>query len=88
MAAKMFEEECNISPTQELIRISQSNFTVSDLSRMERIISEKLNFELKAVTALTFLHLYHASIIALSSGRWVLHNIFGIVIDAVFHIVR
>ncbi|CAB1319521.1 unnamed protein product [Coregonus sp. 'balchen'] len=69
IAAKMVEDECNISPTHELIRISQSKFTVSDLSRMEIIISGKLNLELKAVTALTFLHLYHAVIISLTSER-------------------
>uniref|UniRef100_A0A3B3ZTG6 Cyclin-like domain-containing protein n=1 Tax=Periophthalmus magnuspinnatus TaxID=409849 RepID=A0A3B3ZTG6_9GOBI len=59
IAAKMVEEENNISPTHELIRISQSKFTVSDLGRMEKIISEKLSVEPKAVTALTFLHLYY-----------------------------
>uniref|UniRef100_A0A8C7SHQ1 Cyclin-like domain-containing protein n=1 Tax=Oncorhynchus mykiss TaxID=8022 RepID=A0A8C7SHQ1_ONCMY len=69
IAAKMVEDECNISPTHELIRISQSKFTVSDLSRMEKIISEKLNLELKAITALTFLHLYHAVIVSLTSER-------------------
>ncbi|XP_066567019.1 cyclin-G2 [Amia ocellicauda] len=60
IAAKVVEEECNISSTQELIRISQCKFTVSDLSRMEKIVSEKLKFQFKAITALTFLHLYHA----------------------------
>ncbi|XP_024909118.1 cyclin-G2 isoform X2 [Cynoglossus semilaevis] len=60
MASKMIEEESNVSPTQELIRISQSRFTVSDLCRMEKIISEKLSVETKAVTALTFLHLYYS----------------------------
>lgn len=69
IAIKMVEEECNISPTQELIRISQSKFTLSDLSRMEKIISEKLNAELKGVTALTFVHLFHTAIVALSSAR-------------------
>ncbi|KAK6306611.1 hypothetical protein J4Q44_G00235360 [Coregonus suidteri] len=69
IAAKMVEDECNISPTHELIRISQSKFTVSDLSRMEKIISEKLNLEFKAITALTFLHLYHAVIVSLTSER-------------------
>ncbi|XP_062307694.1 cyclin-G2-like [Osmerus eperlanus] len=69
IATKMVEEECNISPPQELIRISQSKFTVSDLTRMEKIISEKLNSELKAVTALTFLNLYHAALVSLTSAR-------------------
>uniref|UniRef100_A0A8C8DYX3 Cyclin G2 n=1 Tax=Oryzias sinensis TaxID=183150 RepID=A0A8C8DYX3_9TELE len=59
MAAKVTEEECNLTPTDELIRIGQCRFTVSDLCRMEKIVAEKLNFKSKAVTALTFLHLYH-----------------------------
>ncbi|XP_061586098.1 cyclin-G2-like [Cololabis saira] len=69
IAAKMVEEEINVSPIHELIRISQSKFTVSDLSRMEKIISEKLCVEPKAVTALTFLHLYHSAITSLTAGR-------------------
>ncbi|XP_063319764.1 cyclin-G2 [Pelmatolapia mariae] len=59
IAAKVTEEECNLTPTDELIRIGQCRFTVSDLARMEKIITEKLNFKSKAVTALTFLHLYY-----------------------------
>uniref|UniRef100_A0A672ZVA4 Cyclin G2 n=1 Tax=Sphaeramia orbicularis TaxID=375764 RepID=A0A672ZVA4_9TELE len=59
MAAKVTEEECNLTPTDELIRIGQCRFTVSDLGRMEKIIAEKLDFKSRAVTALTFLHLYH-----------------------------
>ncbi|XP_047448119.1 cyclin-G2-like [Mugil cephalus] len=69
IAAKMVEEESNVSPTHELIRISQSKFTVSDLCRMEKIISEKLSVEHKAVTALTFLHLYYSAFTSLSAGR-------------------
>lgn len=69
IAAKMVEEESNVSPTHELIRISQSKFTVSDLCRMEKIISEKLSVEPKAVTALTFLHLYYSAFTFLSAGR-------------------
>ncbi|XP_026052571.1 cyclin-G2 [Carassius auratus] len=69
IAARVTEEECNVSSSHELIRISQCKFTVSDLSRMEKIISEKLNFQLKAVTALTFLHLYHAIALSHTSNR-------------------
>ncbi|XP_029366560.1 cyclin-G2-like isoform X2 [Echeneis naucrates] len=69
IAAKMVEEESNVSSTHELIRISQSKFTVSDLSRMEKIISEKLGVEPVAVTALTFLHLYYSAFTSLSAGR-------------------
>ncbi|XP_047228431.1 cyclin-G2 [Girardinichthys multiradiatus] len=59
MAARVTEEECNLTPTDELIRIGQCRFTVSDLCRMEKIVTEKLRFKSKAVTALTFLQLYH-----------------------------
>nr|XP_015217353.1 PREDICTED: cyclin-G2 [Lepisosteus oculatus] len=69
IAAKVVEEECNIAATHELIRISQCKFTVSDLSRMEKIISEKLKFQFQAVTALTFLHLYHAVALSHTSDR-------------------
>ncbi|XP_026199055.1 cyclin-G2-like [Anabas testudineus] len=69
IAAKMVEEESNVSPTHELIRISQSRFTVSDLCRMEKIISEKLSVEPEAVTALTFLHLYYSAFTSSPAGR-------------------
>lgn len=69
IAAKMVEEEKNISPTHELIRISQSKFTVSDLCRMEKIVSQKLSVQPEAVTALTFLHLYYSAFTSLSAGR-------------------
>lgn len=69
MAAKV-TEECNLAPTDELIRIGQCRFTVSDLSRMEKIVTEKLNFKSKAITALTFLHLYHQIALSHSTDRW------------------
>ncbi|KAM4745030.1 cyclin-G2-like isoform 2-T2 [Anableps anableps] len=69
IAAKMVEEESNVSPTHELIRISQSRFTVSDLNRMEKIISEKLSVDPNVVTALTFLHLYHSAVDSLFAER-------------------
>ncbi|KAM4528421.1 cyclin-G2 [Odontesthes bonariensis] len=69
MAAKVTEEECDLTPTDELIRIGQCRFTVSDLGRMEKIVAEKLDFEPKAVTALTFLHLYHQIALSHSTDR-------------------
>lgn len=73
MAAKVTEEECNLTPTDELIRIGQCRFTVSDLSRMEKIVAKKLNFKSNAITALTFLHLYHQIILSHSTARWAHH---------------
>ncbi len=65
----MVEKENNVSPTHELIRISQSKFTVSDLCRMEKIISDKLGVQPEAVTALTFLRLYYSAFTSLPAGR-------------------
>ncbi|XP_054630919.1 cyclin-G2-like [Dunckerocampus dactyliophorus] len=63
LAASVTEEESNVAPSRELIRISQSKFTVSDLCRMEKVISVKLSWERgAAVTAFTFLHLYHSAL--------------------------
>ena len=46
----------------ELIRISQNRFTVSDMMRMEKIILEKLYWKVKAPTALHFLRLFYSCI--------------------------
>ncbi|KAL6097323.1 ccng2 [Pungitius sinensis] len=69
MAAKVTEEECDLAPADELIRIGQCRFTASDLYRMEEIVREKLNFKSKAVTALTFLHLYYRITLSHSTDR-------------------
>ncbi|XP_069834269.1 cyclin-G2 [Dendropsophus ebraccatus] len=69
LAARVVEEDCNIPSIHDVIRISQCKCTVSDLKRMEKIISEKLHFEFKATTALTFLHLYHTIVLCHSSER-------------------
>ncbi|XP_017288433.1 cyclin-G2 isoform X2 [Kryptolebias marmoratus] len=69
MAAKVTEEECNLTPADELIRIGQCRFTVSDLCRMEKIVGEKLRFKSNAVTALTFLHLYHQIALSHATDR-------------------
>ncbi|CAB1337656.1 unnamed protein product [Coregonus sp. 'balchen'] len=57
IAVKTSEEEKNIPVANELIRISQNRFTVSDMMRMEKIILEKLYWKVKAPTALHFLRL-------------------------------
>ncbi|XP_058472755.1 cyclin-G2 [Solea solea] len=69
MAAKVTEDECDLTPTDELIRIGQCRFTVSDLCRMEKIVADKLDFKSKAITALTFLHLYHQMALSHSTDR-------------------
>ncbi|XP_076850486.1 cyclin-G2 [Brachyhypopomus gauderio] len=69
IAASVVEEECDVASSHELLRIGQCKFTVSDLHRMEKIVSEKLNFQFKAVTALTFLRLYQTIALSHTSPR-------------------
>lgn len=57
----MVEDDSNVSPIHEVIRISQSKFTVPDLLRMEKIVMEKLSVKPEAVTPLTFLHLFYSA---------------------------
>ncbi|XP_037635292.1 cyclin-G1 [Sebastes umbrosus] len=62
IGVKSTEEEKNVPLANELIRISQNRFTVSDMMRMEKIIMEKLYWKVKAPTALRFLRLFHSHI--------------------------
>uniref|UniRef100_A0A8C6UYY6 Cyclin G1 n=1 Tax=Neogobius melanostomus TaxID=47308 RepID=A0A8C6UYY6_9GOBI len=62
IAVKSTEEEKNVPLANDLIRISQNRFTVSDMMRMEKIIMEKLHWKVKGPTALRFLRLFHSCI--------------------------
>ncbi|XP_014855571.1 PREDICTED: cyclin-G1 [Poecilia mexicana] len=62
IAVKSSEDEKNVPLANDLIRISQNRFTVSDMIRMEKIIMEKLYWKVKAPTALHFLRLFHSRI--------------------------
>ncbi|XP_070552917.1 cyclin-G1-like isoform X2 [Ptychodera flava] len=66
IAMKSTVREQDVVPTSDLIRISQAGCTVSDLHRMQRIILEKLNWNLDAPTPLTFLHMFYT--LALAHG--------------------
>ncbi|KAG8439084.1 hypothetical protein GDO86_005335 [Hymenochirus boettgeri] len=60
LAVKSTEEERNVPLATDLLRISQYKFTVLDMMRMEKIILEKLNWKVKATTAIYTLQLYHS----------------------------
>jgi len=62
IAVKSSEEERNVPLPNDLIRITQNRFTVSDMMRMERIIMEKLYWKVKAPTSLHFLRLLHGQV--------------------------
>ncbi|KAJ8408806.1 hypothetical protein AAFF_G00246240 [Aldrovandia affinis] len=63
IAVKSSEEEKNVPLANDLIRISQNRFTVSDMMRMEKIIMEKLYWKVRAPTALHFLRLFHSLVL-------------------------
>lgn len=62
IAVKSSEVEKNVPAANDLIRITQNRFTVSDMMRMEKIIMEKVHWKVKAPTALRFLRLFHSHI--------------------------
>ncbi|XP_005996913.1 cyclin-G1 [Latimeria chalumnae] len=69
LAVKAIEEERIVPLASDLIRISQCRFTVSDMTRMEKIILEKLCWKVKAVIALNFLRIYHTLILENSTSE-------------------
>ncbi|XP_071950112.1 cyclin-G1-like [Antedon mediterranea] len=60
MAVKTIEEPKNHMCAKHLLRIGQCRASLSDLSRMERIILEKLQFDIQGTNSNTFLQIYHS----------------------------
>ncbi|XP_033110994.1 cyclin-G1-like [Anneissia japonica] len=60
MAVKTIEQPKNHMCAKHLLRISQCGASLSDLSRMERIILEKLHYDIQGTTANTFLQIFHS----------------------------
>ncbi|XP_072480590.1 cyclin-G1-like [Notamacropus eugenii] len=62
LAVKLTEEGRNVSLATDLIPISQYKFKVSDLMGMEKIVLEKVCWNVKATTAFQFLQVYNSLI--------------------------
>lgn len=60
LAVKMSEEDEDVPTAADLVKVSGLRFSSSDLLRMERIILDKLNWNLNATTPLYFLQVFHA----------------------------
>jgi hypothetical protein len=64
LAAKNVEEDERLPITLELVQQSQCGCSVSEVLRMERCILDKLGWDLRAVTPLHFLHIFHSLLMA------------------------
>ncbi|KAI4873904.1 hypothetical protein NFI96_026156 [Prochilodus magdalenae] len=62
LAAKTSEEDERIPVLRELISCSSCGCTPSEVLRMERIILDKLSWDLHTATPLDFLHIFHAMV--------------------------
>lgn len=60
LAAKTVEEDEVIPATLELVRESRCGCSQAEILRMERCILGKLDWDLRFVTPLDFLHIFHA----------------------------
>ncbi|XP_040823478.1 cyclin-I isoform X2 [Ochotona curzoniae] len=73
LAAKTVEEDERIPILKVLARDSFCGCSSSEILRMERIILDKLNWDLHTATPLDFLHIFHA--IAVSTRPQLLFNL-------------
>ncbi|KAM9322059.1 cyclin-I [Pholidichthys leucotaenia] len=68
LAAKTCEEDECVPSLKELAASSSCGCSPSEILRMERIILDKLNWDLHTATALDFLHIFHAMVLSCKSG--------------------
>ncbi|XP_013420038.1 cyclin-I [Lingula anatina] len=73
LAAKTLEEDEVIPGSLDYVVDSQSGCTVAEVLRMERIILDKLHWDLLTVTAIDFLHIFHA--LLLTKHPYLLNNL-------------
>lgn len=60
IAAKTLEEDEVIPSTVDLVKISRCDCAVSDILRMECVILNKLDWNVKTITPVDYLHIIHA----------------------------
>jgi len=64
LAAKTCEEDEVVPATSELVEESECGRTISEVLRMERVVLDKLHWDLNLPTAQQFLHVYHAMLMS------------------------
>ncbi|XP_034047756.1 cyclin-I [Thalassophryne amazonica] len=67
LAAKTCEEDECVPSLKELAASSDCGCSPSEILRMERIILDKLNWDLHTATPLDFLHIFHAMVLSYRS---------------------
>ncbi|KAM8827774.1 cyclin-I-like isoform 4-T5 [Spinachia spinachia] len=68
LAAKTCEEDERVPSLKEMAASSDCGCSPSEILRMERIILDKLSWDLHTATALDFLHIFHAMVVSCRSG--------------------
>ncbi|KAK1176379.1 cyclin-I-like [Acipenser oxyrinchus oxyrinchus] len=64
LAAKTSEEDERIPALRDLAKDSSCGCSASEILRMERIILDKLSWDLHTATPLDFLHIFHAMVLS------------------------
>lgn len=64
LAAKTNEEDEVIGSVKDLVVQSGCNFSTAEILRMERIILDKLHWDLYTATPVDFIHIFHALLIS------------------------
>ncbi|KAG5834641.1 cyclin-I [Anguilla anguilla] len=67
LAAKTSEEDERVPALRELARTSSCGCSPSEILRMERIVLDKLNWDLHTATPLEFLQIFHAMVLLCKS---------------------
>jgi len=75
LAAKTSEEDERVPSLRELVSTSDCGCSSAEILRMERIILDKLNWDLHTATPLDFLHIFHAMVLTCRS--WSLESVLG-----------
>uniref|UniRef100_A0A3B5L7S5 Cyclin I family, member 2 n=1 Tax=Xiphophorus couchianus TaxID=32473 RepID=A0A3B5L7S5_9TELE len=64
LAAKINEEDEVIGSVKDLVVRSGCNFSTAEILRMERIILDKLHWDLYTATPVDFVHIFHALLVS------------------------
>ncbi|CAI5643035.1 unnamed protein product [Oreochromis niloticus] len=64
LAAKLNEEDEVIGSVKDLVVQSGCNFSTAEILRMERIILDKLHWDLYTATPIDFIHIFHAMLVS------------------------